>query len=665
MTMSAVRFLGCRPAGRDRPRMGGQRGAVSVLATVWILVALVTLGTIDIGNLFYQRRDMQRIADMAALAAVQSLDPSDTSCAAAGAAALNNARANDSNAVGTGAPSRGQDQVAATCGRWDPQVYASLPAYYAAAASGMTQLNATQVTVTRTMRYSFLGVLSALGAGPGTVSANSTARASAIDTFSVSATLASVNPVWLNGILSALLGTSVNLTLADYQSLASANIKLAGISTALGAGSVNGLVNLAVSMPTLVGNLGAYVGAVTPGGTNSTGYVAQLTAASSALGKLAGAGVGNTTVVIANASNALLNISLGNPQSGADATVNLLDLLTTAAQVAAYNKGQAVSLNTGVTLPLGATGFNVVKLQLQVLSPPSIAIGEAGQLPDGTWRTQASSAQIGLYLNVQTPTITLGTGALLGPLGLSGLLDISASLSGINLPIYLLVGGPAVASLAATKCGSASTPSTTTILATPGIAKLCISAPPSGTLNLSNVSSCPAAGTLQLLNLTASATLLGIGTTQSVPVSASISNPVLQIVGSTYASAPYGGYPTTSPYHFCNAASGLSSPVSCGSGWVAPSTAANQNSYWTTYVNNLGASLGTALGNINLNSVTILGITVPLGPLLSTIGNLVLQPVLSSLDALLVPILSLLGVQVGQATVHQMSLTCNAAQLVN
>ncbi|MBN3819577.1 hypothetical protein G3N57_24510, partial [Paraburkholderia sp. Se-20369] len=556
-------------------------------------------------------------------------------------------------------------QVAATCGRWDPQAYAGQPAYYAAAASGMTQLNATQVTVTRTMRYSFLGVLSVLGAGPGTVSATATARASAIDTFSISATLASVNPVWLNGILSALLGTSVNLTLADYQALASANIKLAGISTALGAGSVNGLVNLQVGVPTLVGNLNAYVGAVQPGGTNGTGYVAQLTAASSALGKLAGASIANTTVVVANAPNALLNISLGNPQSGADATVNLLDLLTTAAQVAAYNKGQAVSLNTGVTLPLGATGFNVVKLQLQVLSPPSIAIGEAGQLPDGTWRTQASSAQIGVYLNVQTPTITLGTGALLGPLGLSGLLNISASLSGINLPIYLLVGGPAVASLAATKCGSGATPSTTTILATPGIAKLCISAPPSGTLNLSNVSSCPAAGTLQLLNLTASATLLGIGTTQSVPVSASVSNPVLQIVGSTNASAPYGGYPASAPYHFCNAASGLSTPVSCGSGWVNPSTASSPDSYWTTYVNNLGASLGTALSNINLNSVTILGITVPVGGLLSTIGTLVLQPVLSSLDTLLVPILSLLGVQVGQATVHQMSLTCNAAQLVN
>ncbi|KVH81360.1 hypothetical protein WJ41_28565 [Burkholderia ubonensis] len=636
--------------------MRGQRGTVSVLATVWVLVALVTLGAIDIGNLFFQRRDLQRIADLSALAAVQSLDPSDTSCGAANTAALNNARANEtSNTVTTGAPARGQDQVAATCGRWDPQVYAGQPAYFAPAASGMTQLNATQVTVTRTMRYSFLGVVSMLGAGPGTMSATATARASAIDTFSISATLASVDPVWLNGILSALLGTSVSLTLADYQALAGANIKLLGISTALGAGTVNGLVDLSVTVPTLIGNLSAYVGALQAGGGDGPGYVAQLQAASTALGKLAGASVGNTTVVVANAPNALLNISLGNPQSGADAQVNLLDLLTTAAQVAAYNKGHAVSLNTGVTLPLGASGFNVVSLQLQVLNPPSIAVGEAGLLPNGTWRTQASSAQIGVYLNVQTPSIPI-TGAL----GLSGLIDLT--LSGINLPIYLLVGGPAMASLAATKCGSATTPSTTTIVATPGIAKLCISAPPSGTLNLSNVSTCPPAGTLQLLNLQAS-------TLSSPPVSlgvsASISNPVLQIVGTASSSAPYAGYPSATPYHFCNAPAGLATPVSCGSGWVSPSTASSPNSYWTTYVNNLGASLGTALGNINLNAITILGVPIPLGPLLDAIGSLVLQPVLSALDAVLVPILGLLGVQVGQATVHQISLTCNAAQLVN
>ncbi len=41
-----------------------------------------------------------------------------------------------------------------------------------------------------------------------------------------------------------------------------------------------------------------------------------------------------------------------------------------------------------------------------------------------------------------------------------------------------------------------------------------------------------------------------------------------------------------------------------------------------------------------------------------------LSPLLSSLDAVLVPLLNLLGVQVGAATVHQISLNCGVAQTV-
>lgn len=105
--------------------------------------------------------------------------------------------------------------------------------------------------------------------------------------------------------------------------------------------------------------------------------------------------------------------------------------------------------------------------------------------------------------------------------------------------------------------------------------------------------------------------------------------------------------------------------MSCGSGWVNPTNAGSPDSYWTTYSNNLGSELGTALGNINLNSVNILGVSIPTGALLNLIGGQILSPVLSALDSVIVPLLGLLGVQVGQATVHQISLTCNAAQLVN
>ncbi len=58
----------------------------------------------------------------------------------------------------------------------------------------------------------------------------------------------------------------------------------------------------------------------------------------------------------------------------------------------------------------------------------------------------------------------------------------------------------------------------------------------------------------------------------------------------------------------------------------------------------------------NLLSAILSGLTGALTPVLTPIFNL--------LDSVLVPVLSLLGVQVGTATVHNMSLTCGVAQLV-
>ncbi|MDW4593016.1 pilus assembly protein TadG-related protein, partial [Escherichia coli] len=82
-----------------------------------------------VGNLFYQRRDVQRIADMAALAAVQRMD--DT-CTQPTATATSNAQSNGLN-------SSNGDSISIECGRWDTAVNPK-PSYYAAATPGTTQL---------------------------------------------------------------------------------------------------------------------------------------------------------------------------------------------------------------------------------------------------------------------------------------------------------------------------------------------------------------------------------------------------------------------------------------------------------------------------------------------------------------------------------------------
>ncbi len=55
-------------------RANRQRGAISVLAAMWLVVAIAALGAIDVGNVFFKQRSLQSAADMSASAAAQVVD---------------------------------------------------------------------------------------------------------------------------------------------------------------------------------------------------------------------------------------------------------------------------------------------------------------------------------------------------------------------------------------------------------------------------------------------------------------------------------------------------------------------------------------------------------------------------------------------------------------
>ena len=54
--------------GLHRARTRRQSGAVAMLGALWLMIAVICLATIDIGNVFWQKRELQKIADLAALA---------------------------------------------------------------------------------------------------------------------------------------------------------------------------------------------------------------------------------------------------------------------------------------------------------------------------------------------------------------------------------------------------------------------------------------------------------------------------------------------------------------------------------------------------------------------------------------------------------------------
>ena len=50
-------------SGLHRARIRRQSGSVAILGALWLMIAVICLATIDIGNVFWQKRELQKIAD--------------------------------------------------------------------------------------------------------------------------------------------------------------------------------------------------------------------------------------------------------------------------------------------------------------------------------------------------------------------------------------------------------------------------------------------------------------------------------------------------------------------------------------------------------------------------------------------------------------------------
>ncbi|WP_185733478.1 TadG family pilus assembly protein [Burkholderia sp. Bp8998] len=676
--MRADQPYGARGRGVRWPGKRRQRGAIVVMAAIWVLVAIVVLGVIDIANLYLQKRDLQRVVDLAALAAVQPMTSDPSGCLSD---AKNNvttsANINDKgyaftliSTTATASPTAGNDQIAVSCGRWDPSTAYVTPAPASA--------NAARVTAYRQVNYFFLGLLSQLSGRRAVVSATATARAAAIDTFSVGSTLASLNTsssAILDPLLTGLLGstTNVNVGLASYQSLAGANVTLGQLANAAVQLGTDGMSSPA-SIGKLLG-LNLTVAEILNLSATAIGSNTTVGTVLSALSKNVGANVNVNKITLGS----LLQYSGSNAEAAANASVNVLQLLLATAEIGAYNSALTVSVGQAncpgsAFCPLISAVSSLVRvnsLQLQVLAPPSIGIGEAGQV-NGIWRTQASQAEIGLYVDVQVLSDPL-------PLGIPGLLTLQ--LTGPHLPLYIILGGPGRAWLANTSCQSTPASSTVTFGALPGVAMICAGQNTGGTLNLNSPSCASSSGTIPVAKLSGGGLL---GNFSLLQVALSLSNPVAYVGSSTStpiysgpplpsipgalsASLPLNGtgilYPNSSQYSFCNTKPSngacTSSAWSPGPNWTTSSTATNSLNVQLTNLLN-----GTSL-QLNVLGLDLSILTQILEPLTGQLIPLLLGLVNPLINQLVTPLLTALGLQIGQLTVIQHSLTCNAPQIVH
>jgi uncharacterized membrane protein len=578
-----------RRAGRVSVRR--QRGVTAILAAVCMGMAIAALGVIDIGNLYFARREMQRTADLAASAGAQTIS-NGGGCSSATTSANNNA------VSGNGLPSGAT--VTVVCGRWDPTVNAGQSHF---ATSG-APLNAVQVTVSQTVPYFFIGPARL-------IQAVATAQATNIRSFSVTPTVASLSGGLLNGLLNGLLpGANLNLSVASYQGLATTQIKLGDLAAALGVGTMSQLLGTQVSLGTLVSAM------ITAAGQSATLGATAITD----LGTIEAAIPSGLNVALGNNSttNGLLTVALDDPQAAASATVNLLDTLLVAAEIA---QGQS-AVNLGAALDLGAIAN--VTAQVKILEPPVIAVGEAGQNADGTWRTSAHSADVRLYLNVSLLNLNLGL----------------ATVNALNLPIYIEVG-EGTAQLQSTQCTASQATSQSVISALPGAAYVCVGKDAVNNFtNTTTVPTCARAATIT------SAAVLGYPL-----IKLYVGNP------STNAGLHFNVLQPSSPTDLTfNGIQGDSDDYQSADSNALGSEAAN---LLTQINNNLLSSLYLTVGGVNPGPA----VAAVLQPLLDAVDTL-LSPILTSLDALLVPLLQLLGVQIGVSTVHDLGLACGQAQLV-
>ena len=383
-----------------------QRGATLVLVALWMSIALAALLVLDIGHLFWQKRDLQKIADLAALSGARQPVASVCAPAARSVAQSNGLLASDN--------------FTAVAGTWAGQPSGSVAFQPSALAA-----NACHVAVKRVVPYFFIWPAQA-GTGREIAAEATAATKSRLARLALRTTLATLNTqdsVLLNALVGGMLGGNLNLSLMGWQGLVGLDVNLLkyldllAVQLNLDVGNYTQLLETQVGVGEL---LNVMIKAVEQ--NNSTATVAL-----NALRDIAALAVRVPSLRMKLSE--LLSLQSGLPQQALDVNLNVLELVKGVVQV-----GNSHSALAGVLeIPLGLAN---VAVHLKIIEPPTLsAIGDpelARLNPTGADKIFVRSAQTRILLSVDLPVVGGLTTVLNGLLTL-----VSPVLSLVNL----LTGG--------------------------------------------------------------------------------------------------------------------------------------------------------------------------------------------------------------------------------
>jgi len=378
-----------------------QRGSAAVTLLLMMLSLVTMLGVVEVGYLYWAKRDTQKVADLAALAGAQQLN----ACTAGNqgnSAALGNAQ------VENGFAQSATQTLTITCGTWDPVANSGIADHFSASGSGSAP-NAVKVVAQRPV----LPIWGMAGALP-KVSAEAVASGlQPTAVFSVGSTLAVVSGKSALGQLLTSVGVSIpEASLVGYAGIANATVTPSGLLKQLGVevpanitvGGLNQLLTSTVGVRALADVLNA---AVTAAGqqqlvsANATLVNAVTTAINASPGTVTLGSPGTAGGLFAQVVTP--NGTGDSAQAALNARVNLLQLISTAVGVATKNHAIAIPNATINLNPITITAA------ASVIEPPAIGIGGVG--------TTAYTAQIRAFVNINIATAnTPLIGKLISPL---------------------------------------------------------------------------------------------------------------------------------------------------------------------------------------------------------------------------------------------------------
>lgn len=426
-----------------------KQGNIAIMsASLMTLVIGCAALAVDLGTIFADRRKTQSAADLAAIVAASNL--SNATNAATATVVKNNYPASA--------------LVSVQLGTYTANGAVSPQARFVTPATGTA--NAARVTLNTLTPLYFARYVT--GASQYTIKAQATASSTALASFAIGSRLLALNGGLINAILGGMLGTTLSLSVMDYQNLINARIDA---------------LDFLSTLATRVNMTGASYDSVLTSNIRISDIVAaalttqQVTnganAATTALSTISQAVSASSTRITPGSlidAGPYANLTTGQkPKLGV--SVSVFDLLNATAQVANGTHQIATSVN------LGLPGIASVSLTATVGERP---VG-SGWVTIGAQGASVHTAQTRILLSIQ----------LIG----------SGSVAAVNLPVYVEIAS-GTATLSALTCGHPNiSTSTATLGVTPGIVDAWIGNVTTADLNNFTSKPNPPAATLVNLGL--------------------------------------------------------------------------------------------------------------------------------------------------------------------